>query len=211
MRVKSIVLIFGAALLSACGSDAIGPVVASGALSFHYAGGLPGKLEDGAFAENGAPHLDGAGRPDLAPWAAAGAHPLGGPLVPVGSKLAIVAFSPHGAGEGDLVALTIPRVSSPTTVTVDGDCTAVGCARGLILLGVNPRRPHEGLDGSCELVAGTVQIASVTGGRIRGSFSATGRCTASVQNRPFHEIEVRDGEFDVEISDAFRSGLEIWS
>jgi hypothetical protein len=211
MTPKSIVLMMGAALLGACGRDAIAPVVAPGALSFHYSGGLPGRLEDGAFAVNGAPRLDGAGRPDPAPWATAGAHPMAGPLVPVGSKLAIVAFSPHGSGEGDLVVLTIPRVSSPTTVTVDGNCTAVGCARGLILIGVDPRKPHEGLDGSCELVSGTVRIVSVSGGRIRGSFSASGRCTTSVQNGPFHEVEVRDGGFDVQISEAFRSSLEIWS
>lgn len=211
MRPKPILVIIGASLLGACGRDAVAPVVASGALSFHYTGGLPGRLDGEAFAVNGAPRLDGAGRPDPAPWAAAGTHPTEGPLVPVGSKLAIVAFSPHGPREGDLVALTIPRVSSPTTVTVDGNCTAVGCARGLILLGVDPRAPHQGLDGSCELVSGTVQVVSVSGGRIRGSFSATGRCTTSVQNGPYHEIDVEQGEFDVQLSEAFRSGLEIWS
>ncbi len=211
MKTNSVIVLCCAALLSACGSDATGPVVASGALSFRYTGGLPGKLDAGVFSVNGAPHLDAAGRPHPAPWAAAGTHPLEGPLVPVGSKFAIVAFSPLGSSEGDLVALTIPRVSAPTTVAIDANCTAVGCARGLLLLGVDPRAPHEGLDGSCDLLAGTVQIVSVSGGRIRGSFSATGQCTTSLQNGPFHEITVQEGEFDVGVSDAFRSGLEIWS
>lgn len=211
MRLKSLFGVAGIAALSACTHDSTGPAVASGALSFHYTGGLPGQLEDGAFSVSGAPRLDAAGRPDPAPWATAGPHPLEGSLVPIGSKLAVVAFAPRGSREGDLVVLTLPRVSAPATVAIEGNCTTVDCARGLFLLGVAPRAPHEGLDGSCDLTAGTVQITSVSGGRIQGSFSATGQCTTSLQNGPFFDIAVQEGQFDVEISEAFRSGLQIWS
>lgn len=197
--------------LGACGEDAVGPVVGAGSLSFDYTGGLPGELEGGAFSVSGAPRLSSGGRPEPAEWATAGPHPLEGPLVPVGSKLAIVAFAPRGAGEGDEVVLTLPRVSAPATIPIEGDCTALSCARGVFLLGVDPRAPHDGLDGSCDLIEGVLEVTSVSATRIRGTFSATGRCTHSLRDGPFFDLTVRAGAFDVEISGAFRSGLRIWS
>lgn len=210
-RLSFATLWLAASLLAGCGEDPTGPSVESGSLSFRYTGGLPGALEGGAFSASGAPGLDARGRPELAEWAVAGSHPMESHTVPVGSKLAVVAFAPGGSPEGDLVVLTLPRVSGRTSVQIEGNCTSVNCTQGLILLGVSPRTPHEGLEGSCTLGTGTVQITSVAGGRVAGTFSATGRCTRSLRDSPFFDLVVQEGQFDVEISEAFRSGLEIWS
>lgn len=202
--------VLGLAALAACDGGGTGPVVPSGSASFRFSGGLPTLFTGGSFSASGAPELDASGRPGVQAWAVAGSHPTNGPLVPPGSKLAVVAFSPRG-GQGDLLVLTLPRVSGPTSVQIDDHCAAVNCTRGLILLGVSPHAPHDGVRGACEFSTGTVQITSVSGGRVRGTFAATGWCTVDLRTSPVYSITVPEGEFDVPISEEFRTGLQIWS
>jgi len=200
-----------AGALAACDNDPNGPAVESGSLSFRYTGGLPGQFEAGSYSASGAPRLDGDGRPDAAEWALAASHPTEAHHVPVGSKLAVVAFAPRGSGRGDMVVLTLPRVSGPATVQISGNCATVNCTQGLVLMGVGPRDPHRGLAGSCTLHGGTVQVTSVADGRVRGTFSATGKCTRSLRDGPFFDIAVQEGTFDVEVSEHYRTGLGLWS
>lgn len=187
------------------------PAIEPGVLEFRYTGGLPELFHDGAYEARGAPALDAEGRASAGEWTVAGMHPFSSQLVPAGSKRVVVGFVPGSAGRGTLVAITLPRVDGPTTVRIEGTCSSVDCARVLVLLGVDPRRPHDAVQGSCELGAGEVRITAAGNGRVEGSFAGSGRCVRDPRRDPYHDITVEGGRFSAEVVDDYRSRLQIWS
>lgn len=211
--VSLIVLAVTSLSLMGCDDDPLGPseIVESGSLSFTYTGGLPNQFAGGAFAVEGAPTLGGSGRAARGEFAVAAPHPLESPTVPVNSKLAVVGYAPGAAGVGTQVVLTLPRLTEPGTVELNANCLSVACGRVLILIGVVPSDPHDGVDASCEITKGTLEVTEIADGRIRGTFSGEGQCVRDVQTDPFHDFEIVTGTFDVDIAETMRTGLEIWS
>jgi hypothetical protein len=75
--------------------------------------------------------------------------------------------------------------------------------------GVDPRAPHEGIDGTCGLTEGTLEITRVEGSRLEGRFSGRGGCAADFVAGPFLPFAIQEGRFEATASEDYASGLDI--
>jgi hypothetical protein len=198
---KTVFIPLAAVAAAACDGGPTGPgeTAAPGSLGFSYEGAVNGR-----FDAAGAPLLDAGGRAAFGDWAVAGASPR----FP-DQKLAVVGFRGQSQGEGVLFAITVPRVAPGTTVAIDRNCAEPGCASALLLFGSNPRRPHDGVEQTCEIFKGTLTVVSLSESRVTGTFSGQGYCVADVHTDPFLPFTVTGGSFDAAVTQTFRSGVNV--
>jgi hypothetical protein len=162
-----------AVLLAGCDETGNGPESISG-LSFSFSGDL-----SGSYLAAGTPVVGGDGQPEFGSWAiAAEADSLGG--------LVLAAFRPSEDLKGDLFVLQLTPLGSGTFTPCEpnADC------HGRVFFGY-----HGSLfDHYFEITSGSVTVAEIAGGRLRGSFQFVAHDEGGTGDQV---ITVDDGEFDV--------------
>lgn len=166
-------------LLVSCSSDkGTGPGDLEGLLEFLFSG-----MTSGSFSAQGS--LTSTTNPSTtASWAAGYRDEQEGALV-------VEAVKPQSGGTYDLVAITIPRLTTGSS-TIDINCTT-SCAAVIVLFRQNDST--QDFQFLCGLESGTLTISSISSTRAAGTFSGSGTCfDASFTQGSF---SVTGGTFDV--------------
>ncbi|MFL5384206.1 MAG: hypothetical protein ACJ8GN_16925 [Longimicrobiaceae bacterium] len=105
----------------------------------------------------------------------------------------LLSYAPVATATGDEVVLIFPSVGAGQTLTFTETCTATtpNCSLGLIAFDANPDLVNDGSD-TFFFTAGTIQVTSVSNGRITGTFSGTAADSLGTRT-----ITVTGGTFDV--------------
>ena len=166
--------------LAACG-DGTGSDIASGSLAFTYSGARNGsysasgtfeRTSDSTFARQ--PFAVGARGSDGATTFAS-----------------ILSYQPATSATGHLVLFSLPNVTAPATLTFDANCDAADCPVGGVIFDTNPDQSEDEAD-FYVFDSGTLEVTSVSSGRLRGTFSGT--ATEFFGDR---SITITHGTFDV--------------
>ncbi|NIN73375.1 MAG: hypothetical protein GTO46_15910 [Gemmatimonadetes bacterium] len=166
-----------ATLLAGCDETGNGPEGISG-LAFSFSGDL-----SGSYLAAGTPVVGGDGQPEFGSWAiAAEADSLGG--------LVLAAFRPSDDPSGDLFVLQL----TPLGVRVFAPCEPNADCHGRVLFGYD----GGSFDHYFEITSGSVTIAEIGEGRVRGTFQFVARDEGGTGAQV---ITVDDGEFDVPFAD----------
>jgi hypothetical protein len=159
--------------LAGCDETGNGPEGIIG-LAFSFSGDL-----SGSYAAVGTPVSGGDGQPEFGSWAiAAEADSLGG--------LVLAAFRPSEDPLGDLFVLQL----TPLGVATFTPCGPNADCHGRVFFG------YDGglFDHYFEITSGSVTIAEIEGGRLRGTFQFVARDEGGTGTQV---ITVEDGAFDV--------------
>jgi hypothetical protein len=167
------ILVASIAFLAGCNSDSTTPVSLVGQLGFAYAGALSGN-----FSANGHMPLTTTDQRTIA-WAAG---ERAGTLVFVTSSV------PRTASTFDIIFIGTNR-TTPGSSAIDGVDTGIS-----LLLGANVNGTGQALQ-TCFMFGGTVTITEISAARARGTFSATGDCSAPGGGSS--TVTVTNGTFDV--------------
>lgn len=166
-------VVTSAALLAGCDETGNGPEGLEG-LAFSFDGDL-----SGSYLAAGTPVVGGDGQPEFGSWAiAAEADSLGG--------LVLAAFRPSQDPTGDLFVLQL----TPLGLGTFTPCQANADCHGRVLFGYDGAL----FDHYFEITSGSVTIAEIAGGRMRGTFQFVARDEGGTGPQL---ITVDDGEFDV--------------
>jgi len=177
-------LVAGLAFAAACSDSGKGPLepgngIASGSMSFAYAGDIAGN-----FSTTGSP--TGSVTDEGKTWAAAMRDRDG--------KLAVYGSKAQQNNLYDIVTVAAPRSvvgTYPISSDCDDDCALVGMFFGMA------KGDNAPFDLTCTLTTGSITVASVSDTRIRGSFSGNGSCfRLSGTGVETFDIAVTNGQFD---------------
>lgn len=100
----------------------------------------------------------------------------------------------------DFAGVVIPRVSAGS-VEIDGMCPGELCPEVSLALEVRTDDVFDQARYSCSLEDGTIRIESISGGRAKGTFSGTGRCTGQPGTEDLDEFAITGGTFNVKVID----------
>ncbi|UCC81765.1 MAG: hypothetical protein JSW46_12225 [Gemmatimonadota bacterium] len=159
--------------LAGCDETGDGPEGING-LAFSFSGDL-----SGSYLAAGTPVVGGDGQPEFGSWAiAAEADSLGG--------LVLAAFRPSEDPIGDLFVLQLTSLGTGTFTP----CESNADCHGRVFFG------YDGglFDHYFEITSGSVTIAEIAEGRLRGTFQFVARDEGGTGTQV---ITVDDGEFDV--------------
>jgi hypothetical protein len=217
-RLKLAVVGFMAAGLLACGSDdGTGPGDQGfgkdeGEIRFSYSGS---KLK-GDFRARGAYDVDAKGNPKIQPFAFA--------AQPTGSANG-VPFDVTNIYGLDIRLPTIGIVSGgwfshkTGRFSVADEClagsTALNCAGLLFMIGIDLMQwtASDTAPPTYFLTAGAVEVASISNGRIRGTFQGTARLLANPDSSlnfvPGADLAVTNGTFNLPIRDDVNFGISL--
>lgn len=162
-------------MVAACGSDSptdSGDQGSVGALSFNLTG-----IPSGAFSASGA--------------CDAGASSCA--LARTGSSGFEVRAARDRGARGDVVIIELPAAATGSYSITQGDAE--------FDYFVNTNQSVTDFDNWCRLDTGSATVTSVTGQRIRGSFSGQGSCWDGGEDETLIPISITGGEFDVPIVD----------
>ena len=178
---RTLTLAAALAALAAC-SDSTGPSGNEGQLQFGYSG-----ARNGSYSATGelVPSGSSAGFVKQS-FAAAGSTTFSGDPV-----IILASYAPVTSQVGDQIELILPGRTG-TFAFVEG-CDANDCAEGFLGFSFDPDLGYDANGDYFTLVSGTVTITSVSGGRVRGTFSGTAVSDASGSART---LNVSGGSFD---------------
>jgi hypothetical protein len=168
-------LLVGALLVAAAGcSDSNSPFGLNGSLSFSHTGATTGTFN----ASGSLLVLD----PQAATWAA-------GARDDANQSIGIVANVARTSTTFDDIVIDFPQLTTGTVTVANG--AAVAIAFGQTTTGT--------AQWICGLTSGSVTVSSISGSRVRGSFSGAGTCLASTGGPV--AFTVSNGDFDVPLLD----------
>jgi len=164
--------------LAACG-DGTGSSVEPGSLSFTYTGARSGsysatgiirRTSDTTFAKQ--------------PFAVGAKGSLQGT-----SFVSVLSYRPVTAETGDMVLFDLANVTGPTTLSLSSSCDADDCPFAAIVFDTDPNASEDESD-FYVFESGTLNVTSVSGNHLRGTFSGTateffGDATITVTNGTF--------------------------
>jgi len=184
MKTKHLAAALAAAsiALSACG-DGTGSsgTTASGSLSFDYSGARSGsyrasgtfqRTSDSTFAKQ--------------PFAVGARGTVSGTTF-----VDLLSYQPVNAQTGHMVLIELPNVTAPATFSLNGSCDTDDCPLAGLVFDTDPSASEDSSD-LYFFDTGTLQVTSVSSGRIRGTFSGTATQFLGEQT-----ITVTNGTFDV--------------
>lgn len=175
----AVALAVAALTLSGCG-DSTGSGVKTGSLSFSYSG-----------ARSGSYNASGEYRPTATSFAR---QPFA-----VGSKgvqngvafISVLSYQPVTTTTGHVVIMLLPTVTAPATLSLDASCDTDQCPLAGVVFDTDPD-VAEDESNLYVFDSGTLQVTSVSSGRITGTFSGTATEILSDSS-----ITVTNGAFDV--------------
>lgn len=103
----------------------------------------------------------------------------------------MLSYAPTTGSAGNEVIFLFPSVAAGQTLTFTETCTSSTCSLGLIAFHSNPDLADDGSD-PFYFTTGTIQVNTVSNGRIAGTFSGT-----AVDSLGTRTITVTGGTFDV--------------
>ncbi len=185
----AVALAAAAVSLTGCRDSTGSDGTASGWMTFSFAG-----ARSGTFSTNGAIRRRDETQLVEKPFAAGYEYVSQNPLFQ-GPVIEIMAYAPVTKSKGTQVFFLLPAVTAGQTLDLNCDFYTPVCIPGHVVFDADLNRPSDGSDGF-SFYAGTITITSVSGGRLRGTFSATGY--------GYHDqrtITVTGGSFDVPLLD----------
>ncbi|MFL5538464.1 MAG: hypothetical protein ACJ8J0_05700 [Longimicrobiaceae bacterium] len=166
--------------LSACG-DSTGSDAASGSLAFSYTG-----ARSGSYSATGSFRRTSDSTFARQPFAVGAKGTENGV-----SFVSLLAYQPVSATTGDLALFLLPNVTGPTTLDLSPGCAAAECPLAAIIFDTDPQASEDESD-VYTFESGTLAVTSVSGGRMRGTFSGT-----ATQFFGGESVTVTGGTFDV--------------
>lgn len=185
-------MVLAAAALAACSTDSTGfEEIESGSLAFNYTGARSGSYSaTGSFTAS-------TGRNAFQALPFAAGVKINDPVA--GQLVGIIAFLPFTASTGHQASFLLPPVTAGQTLDLATSCTTFTfCPLGLLAFDLNLAVAAQDPD-TFVFTSGTLTIASVSGGRMAGTFSGVAEDSAGVRT-----ITVTDGTFDVPLVDQSR-------
>jgi predicted small secreted protein len=168
-------------------STGSGGDIASGSLAFGYAG-----ARSGAFSTSGGVRAQNGGGFTKEQFATAVKF-----TDPDGTSVAMVAYLPVTASTGHEVVFAFASATAGQSLALTDDCITA-CALGIVVFDTDPDLEEDDSE-AFFFTSGTLQVASVSGGRIRGTFSGTAEDLEGTRT-----ITVSAGTFDVPLVDQSR-------
>lgn len=166
--------------LSACG-DSTGSAVASGSLAFGYTG-----ARSGSYSATGSFRRTSDSTFARQPFAVGARGTESGV-----SFVSLLAYQPVSTTTGDLVLFLLPNVTGPTTLDLSPGCAAAECPLAAIVFDTDSQASQDESE-FYAFESGTLEVTSVSGGRMRGTFS--GKATQFLGGE---SVTVAGGTFDV--------------
>jgi hypothetical protein len=168
--------------LTGCRDSTGSDGTATGSMTFSFAG-----ARSGTFSTNGAFRDDS--RLDKNPFAAG--RELLDQTSQLGGLIEVMAYAPVTESRGTWVFFLLPPVSAGQTLDLNCVDYTTFCPSGLVVFNFDLAGPTSDSDGF-RIYSGTVKITSVSGGRLRGTFSGTAQAYDDQR-----QITVAGGSFDV--------------
>ena len=184
MKTKHLAVALAAAsmALSACGdSTGSSGTTASGSLSFDYTG-----ARSGSYRASGAFQRTSDTTFAKQPFAVGARGTISGVTF-----VDLLSYQPVDAQTGHMVLIELPNVTAPTTFSLDGSCDTDDCPLAAVIFDTDPNASEDDSD-LYFFETGTLQVTSVSSGRLRGTFSGTATEFLGDQT-----ITVTNGTFDV--------------
>jgi hypothetical protein len=173
-------LLAAAALaLAACGGDGTGSSVEPGSLSFTYTG-----ARSGSYSATGSIRRTSDSTFARQPFAVGAKGSLQGT-----SFVSILSYQPVTAETGNMALFDLANVTGPTTLSLSSACDADDCPFAAIVFDTDPNASEDESDFYL-FESGTLNVTSVSGNHLRGTFSGTateffGDATITVTNGTF--------------------------
>jgi hypothetical protein len=169
-------------------STGSGGDIASGSLAFGYAG-----ARSGAFSTSGGVRAQNGGGFTKEQFATGVRF-----TDPGGTSMGIIGYLPVTASTGHEVVFAFPGVTAGQSLVLTDNCTSGACALGVVVFDTDPDLEEDDSD-PFFFTSGTLQVTSVSGSRITGTFSGTAEDIEGTRT-----ITVSAGTFDVPLVDQSR-------
>jgi hypothetical protein len=163
----------------------------AGSMAFSFAG-----ARSGTFSARGTIHRRGEINFVKRPFAAGYKYVDVDPASPFAELIEVMAYAPVTESRGTWVFFLLPPVTAGQTLDLSCDVYTAFCIPGHVVFDADPNLALDDDRDGFSFRAGTVTITSISGGRLRATFSATAQGFYDPRT-----ITVTGGSFDVPLLD----------